>query len=162
MMKEGRTIAIIGETGKFYPALAEKLVQQNLRLLFVSNDEGKTAQMIEQLENKYPSAEIESIHCEKEGCWEADIVVFTNPENIDGKLVQRIKDVATQKLILILSEKGHQEREAEGNNARFLELLPHSRLVRVRIDPESMEIEIFGKDGEARKIVRDIFKKEAD
>lgn len=149
-------MAIIGDTGKFCPALAEKLVQQKMRLLFVPNDEENNVQIMHQLEQKYPSAEIEFVNCEKEGCWEADMIAFTYIENIEPELIKRIKDVATQKIVLVVSEKTQQE-EIKGNYANLNHLLPYSRVVWIKIDQEEMKATIFGKDDEARKTVKEIF-----
>lgn len=154
-MAAERTIAIIGEKGKFCPALAEKLAQQNLHLLFISNDEEQNEQIKRQFEKKDHAAKIEFIQCEKEGCWEADVIAFTHPEKISSQLIHRIREVATQKIILIISE----EKRA-GNNeyeTNFEDLLPHSRVVYLIINAENLEVQIFGKDMEARQMVEGFF-----
>lgn len=150
-------MAIIGDTGKFCPALAEKLVQQKMHLIFVSNEAEKNVQIMEQLEQKYPSAEIEFVNCEKEGCWEADMIAFTYFENIDPELIQRIKVVATQKIVLVVSEKISQQEEIKGTNSTLDQLLPHSRVVRIKVDQEAMKATIAGKDDEARETVKEFF-----
>ena len=104
-MAAERTIAIVGEKSRFSAAIAEKLAKQNLHLLFISNDEDNNEQLQELFKKINPPARIEFIHCEKEGCWEADVIAFTNPEKVELELIQRIKEVATQKIVLIVSER---------------------------------------------------------
>ena len=73
-----KTIAFIGDSGKFCPALTEELTQQDLRLLFVSAEEEKNIRIKEAMGYLNPSADIEFNNYETEGCWEADIIAFTD------------------------------------------------------------------------------------
>lgn len=150
-----RTIAVIGDTDSFCPTLAEKLV--NVRLLFVSNDDDKNRQLMKQLEQKKLSAEIEFINCEKEGCWEADIIAFTDPGVIAPEFIQRIKEVATQKIVLLISEE-KKKAGISGNAGKLQELLPHSRVINVLVDPEGLQATISGESEEAQETVQAIFK----
>lgn len=152
-MAAERTIVIIGEKGRFCPALAEKLAQQNLHLLFISNDEEQKVQLQKQFKNKKHVAEIEFIHCEKEGCWEADIIALTQPDKIDPQLIRRIKNVATQKLVLIISE----EYNIKSNEHNFKELLPNSRVVDLIINADSLEVKISSEDKDAEILVKGYF-----
>jgi predicted dinucleotide-binding enzyme len=154
-MKAERTIAIIGDTGKFCPELAQQLAGENVRLLFVSNDESRNREIMKNLEPEDPSAKIEFTTCEKDGCWEADVIAFTHPETIEPQLIKRIKEVATQKVVLVVSEKNDCPTLKEKSN--FEELLPHSRVVNVIIDVENMQVEFLGKDEETREMVKGFF-----
>ena len=93
-----KTIAFIGDAGKFCPVLTEELAQQDLRLLFVSAEEEKNTRIKEALGHLNPSADIEFNNCETEGCWEADIIAFTDPGIIEQKFIERIKQVQPRKL----------------------------------------------------------------
>lgn len=155
-MKAERTIAIIGDTGDVNLALVKKLAAQNVRLLLVSNDVNKNTQIMDLLAQNESAAKIEFISCEKEGCWEADIIAFSHPEKIEPHLVQRIKDVATQKVVLVISETGENETGSKISN--FEELLPHSRVVNLTMDVNVKNVDISAKDDEAREMVEEFFK----
>ena len=156
-MAERKTIAILGEVGAFCPPLAEKLTQQPLRLLFVSIDEEKDTKFSDRLKYFEPSAEIEFIKCEKEGCWEADIIAFTDLRHIEPELVQRIREVATQKVVLAISEE-NEKNQTVGKISELQELLPHSHVFRVVINTNKMEAEITGSKDDAEE-VQAIFRK---
>lgn len=151
MMAERKIIAILGEVGSFCPALAEKLAEQHLRLLFVSTKGQKNTEFSEKLRQMKPSAEIEFINCEKEGCWEADIITFTDFSYIEPELVQRIREVATQKVVLAVSE-GNEGKESSGKISELRELLPHSHVFQVVLDSGKMEAEITGSTDDAKEV----------
>ncbi len=146
-MKVERTIAIIGDSGNFCPALARQLAGKNVRLLFVSNDGDQNMELKGRLDSTNLPAKIEFSSCEKEGCWEADVIAFTHPETIEPDLIKKIKEVATQKIVLILSNEDDCPTLKEKFN--FEELLPHSRVVKVVLDVEKMQVLLLGNDQEA-------------
>lgn len=139
-----KTMAILGDTGEFPPVLMEILVKQDLRLLFVSEDEAKNEKVRKQLEPLKAAAEIEFKSCEREGCWEADIILLTRPEKVSSALVEKIKEVATQKIVLVVSEDLNQPDKPE-----FEKLLPYSKVVKFVFDPLEKEFSISGKDAES-------------
>lgn len=147
-----KTMAILGGPGEFPPILMEILVMQDLRLLFVSEDEAKNEMVRKQLEPLKTTAEIEFISCEREGCWEADIIAVTRPENISSALVEKIKEVATQKIVLVLSEDGDRADKPEIDK-----LLPYSKVVEIVFDPRKKEFSVFGKDAKAKADVQNTF-----
>lgn len=147
-----KTMAILGDPGEFPPILMEILVMQDLRLLFVSEDEAKNEMIRKQLEPLKTAAEIEFISCEREGCWEADIITVTRPENISSALVEKIKEVATQKIVLVVSEERDQPDKPELNK-----LLPYSKVVEIVFDPRKKEFSVSGKDAKAKADVKNIF-----
>ena len=136
MMVE-KTIAILGDTGEFPPALMEVFVMHNLRLLYVSENEEKNTALKKQLDKLKVKAEVEFLSCEREGCWEADIIAFTRPENISPELVQKIKEVATQKIVLIVSVRKQ--------SVEFDALFPYSKVVEVVINHIGKGFSISGK-----------------
>jgi len=147
-----KTMAILGDTGKFSAVLMEVLVMQDFRLLFVSEDEAKNKKIKKQLEPLKTAAEIEFISCEREGCWEADIILLTRPENISTILIEKIKEVATQKIVLVVSEEKQQPDTPE-----LEKLLPYSKVVEIVFNPQEKEFSVSGKDAESRTNVQKIF-----
>lgn len=147
-----KTMAILGDTREFSPVLMEVLIKQDLRLLFVSEDEAKNENVKKQLEPLKAIAEIEFISCEREGCWEADIILLNRPENISPALVEKIKEVATQKIVVIVSEDIKQP-----DNPELEKLLPYSKIVEIVFDPQENEFSVSGKDAEAKANMQFIF-----
>lgn len=154
------TIAFIGGNEKTCPVLLKNLAGKDLRLLFVFSEEEQMDELAKQLNLEETSAEIELVHCAKEGCWEADMIAFINPENIKAPLVERIKEVATQKIVLCISTGKEEKHDFSGTQAEILQqLLPHSKIVRVLIDSEEMKARVSGKNTEALEVVSSIFEK---
>ena len=144
-----KTMAVIGDTGKFHPALIKIAAEQDLRVLLVSHDIAQNEAVQKELKKLETSAEIEFIHCEKEGCWEADMIALTHPEKIDPALLERIRDVATQKIVLVVSDRDMQTQKED-----FQELLPNSQVVNLRINPEEKKFVISGRNAEATSEVK--------
>jgi hypothetical protein len=146
-----KTMAILGDTGKFSPILIDVFAKQELRLLFVSEAETKIEKLKKQLEPLKTAADIEFIRCEREGCWEADIILLIRSENISFALVEKIKEVATQKIVMVVSEDIKQP-----DKPVFEKLLPYSKVVEMVFDSRKKEFSVFGKDAEAKADVQNI------
>jgi hypothetical protein len=146
-----KTVAIIGESGEFCPALARAAVQQDMRLLFISRDEASKSLLQHRLGELGKSAEVEFTTCEKDGCWEADAIAFINPGEIKTELLERIKQVSTQKIVLVISGFGKLEDE----KLCFQDLLPNSRVVELEI--KDSDFHIFGRNKEAKETVQKFF-----
>ena len=140
-----KTIAILGDSGEFSSELYEVLMKQDLRLLFVSEDEAKYERLKEQLNPSNAVAEIEFHMCQREGCWEADIIVLNYSEVISSALTEKIKEVATQKIVLKISEDDKKFEKPE-----LEKLLPLSKVVTINFDHYKKEFSVFGKDSEAK------------
>lgn len=147
-----KTVAILGEIGIFFPELIKVLIKQDLQLLLVSEDEEKKLEISEQLELKNSTAEVEFLSCEKDGCWEADMIVLVNPDNSSSSLVKKIKEVATQKIVVVISE----DKEILGK-PDLQELLPWSKVVEIRLNSSKRVISLCSKDVEAKMEVKSIF-----
>ena len=153
MKRSATTIAILGEAGDLPSALAQAVMQQDIRLLFISrNPENSSA--LSELSDVAASAEVEFHTCEKECCWEADIIVFTNLAEVEPVLVQRIKQVATQKIVVLITREGQETSEI--NRIDLQKLLPFSKLVELRQRGEKFDI--FGRNREANLTVGRLFK----
>lgn len=146
-----RTVAIIGGTGKFCPGLAKAAVQQDLRLLFISRQNSTFEQELKKLSI---AAEVEFLTCEKEGCWEADAIAFTRPDEIEPALLTRIEKVATQKPVLVIGSL--EENKELCKKVCFQDLLPHSQVVELKL--AAAEFGIFGRKTKVNEMVRDFFK----
>lgn len=145
-----QTLAIIGETGKFCPALTEAAMQKDWRLLFITREESNISALKKQLEGIKDPAEVDFSSCEKDGCWEADVIAFTHTKDIDPGLLKRIKQVATQKIVLVISHE-----PVEPSKLNFRELLPHSKVVELRLTDKKFSI--IGNNKEATAVVQEFF-----
>lgn len=147
-----KTIAILGDTGRFPSGLMEVLMRQDLRLLFISENETKNNELKEQLRQRNTAAEIEFTSCERNGCWEADIIALTLGESISPELVQKIKEVSTQKTVLVIGEENKTFDPPD-----LGKLLPNSKVIEIQLNSPQKEFVVTGKDEDALAGVKAIF-----
>lgn len=123
-----QTIAWIGgdnHQGDILRKLAEKY-----RLLWVRKKEDQQTAPFHDL----PESEVEVLECAKEGCWEADIIVLAG-EGLGDDLLGKIREVATQKIVLRITwdnKEGRQEEEL----AQICKALPFSKIAAANLHPE--------------------------
>ncbi|NJY62131.1 hypothetical protein HC174_05100 [Salinimicrobium sp. CDJ15-81-2] len=150
MMK--KTIAILGEHKGIFPNVMQVLMKQDLRLLFVSEDEAKKLKISRQPEFRYATAEVEFLSCERDGCWEADMIVLVDPDTSSASLVEKIKEVATQKIVLVASEGKTNKDEPD-----LRELLPWSKVVEIQLNTVEKEFSLCSNNSEAKAEVKRLF-----
>ena len=143
-----KTIAILADTGEFPAALMEAFAMQDLRLLYVSENEENNVAFKNRLDNLKILVEVEFLSCEREGCWEADIIAFTQPDNISPTLAEKIKEVATQKIVLVVS--------GESKSGNFSALFPNSKVVEVVVNSQGKGFMVSGKDSVANAEVQEL------
>ena len=102
-MAAKKTIAIIGAAGEMGSAIAKALINSNYRLLLMSRNKGNIGKLYAYLKRTSPSAEVAVIECEKEACWEADIILLAVPYKVEKEVAEKIREVATQKIAIDLS-----------------------------------------------------------
>ena len=149
-MSVKRTIAIVGATENAGIDLTTQFSDTDYRLLLVSNDADQLAQLSKMITQKKPKAEIDTIECVKDGCWEADIIILAVPSHQEKEVAEMMKEVATQKIVISLSDD-------ENEYGALGRLLPYSKLVKVGNILQSKEICISGNDQEANKEIVNIF-----
>ncbi|HEV2830980.1 MAG TPA: NAD(P)-binding domain-containing protein [Hanamia sp.] len=149
-MSVKKTIAIVGATEETGREISRHFMQADYRLLLVSNNKDQLDYLSKSINDKKPKAEIDSIDCVKDGCWEADIIILTVPFHEEKKVAEMMKEVATQKIVVTISDD-------ENNNGTLQQLLPYSRLVKVSGILNSKKIFISGDDEEANEEVSSIF-----
>lgn len=79
-----------------------------------------------------PHLDVEVIDCVKEGCWEADMIVLAG-EGTGADSLEKIREVATQKVVLLLMAENEQEKEQKISQIR--ETLPFSKVVTADLQP---------------------------
>ena len=154
-MAAKKTIAIIGATEKSVTKVAGQLAQANYRLLLVSDNNFQPGKLSGFIRKHRQVAEIERIDCAKDGCWEADIIMLAIPVDKEKEIVEKIKEVATQKIVAVLL---NNENDVSFISAKELQrLLPHSKTAAIFISPEA-EVFITSDDDEATETLSNIFK----
>ena len=146
-----KTMTILGDTGKLFPDMTEILLKKDLRLLFVSEDEVENLELRSRLEQAGAVAEVEFTSCERDGCWEADIIAITQPEKASSALLKRIKEVATQKIVLAI----YEDRK-NFDKATLQQLLPHSKIVLLQMDSQKKKFSVSGNYPEAKDGVKEL------
>jgi hypothetical protein len=133
-----KTIAVIGADTEIGAALADKLSDDSYRLLFVQNETVHKSQIAKNIQQKNLHAEIETVDCAKEGCWEADIIILAIPFRELKEIAEKINEVVTQKTVVIISDE--KESSFSFNKAQELQqLLPYSKIVTAIHNPCSPE-----------------------
>lgn len=147
-----KTIAILGNKKGSFSEVIKVLIKQDLRLLFVSEDEETKIGIGRQQKFQDATAEIEFLSCERDGCWEADMIVLVNPDTCLVAHVKKIKEVATQKIVLVPSEGKKIKDEPD-----LRELLPWSKVVEINFDSIERKISFCSKDAQAKAEVERLF-----
>lgn len=132
-MATKQSIAIIGASGNMGTALAKSLAGKNYRLLLIANQHEKVQQLIDEIRAVRPDAEMESMNCPFDACWEADIIIPAVPYRAENEVAQRIREVATQKIVLSISNpENENDDEPAGISAaeELQKLLPYSKVVK--------------------------------
>ena len=119
-MHTPQTIVVIG-TGKTGKGIIRGLSNGNDRVIFCDENFETARSFTNELQAANPYYDVEAVLCSYEATWEADIIILALPSCPDRrKLAQRIKAVATQKIVVIMDDAVKELQD----------LLPHSRIVR--------------------------------
>ena len=138
------TIAVVGlQSGKL-TGFTEKLAMDDFRLLLIPGSKDEMNRLNEEVEELKLQSEVEILNCAKNGCWEADIIAFINPHDPADELVTRIKEVAVQKVVMVVFE-GISSFIANERYDAFKKAMPHSKLVRLVVLPEE-KVSMWGED----------------
>lgn len=173
-MPARKTIAILGATGRMGNAIAKTLAKGNYRLLLIGSDNGKLDLLLREIHAQLAVADIEVMNCAFNGCWEADIIIPAVPYNAEREIADRIRDVATGKIVISVSNPLNETYTglitATGCSAaeELQELLPYSKVVKAFntiyaedfekpvIDNLSIDSLIAGNDMEALETVEEL------
>lgn len=135
-MATKKTIAIIGATGDMGSAIAMSLANSNYRLLLVSRDKTRLTKLFVYLKRKNENADVAIIYCEKEACWEADIILMAVPYAAEKEVAEKIREVSTQKIVVSMSNPfdnmyDHLVTAPDTSSAEELQnALPHSKVTK--------------------------------
>jgi predicted dinucleotide-binding enzyme len=144
-----KTIAIVGATEKSGKEIVMKFASMPYRLLLISNEITALDHLKNDLFVMHPFAEIETLDCVKDGCWEADIIILAVSPEVIQQVAEGIKEVATQKIVVDVFN-------TKDNIGELKKILPYSKLVGISGNLSS-EIIISGDDKTANEEIQQIF-----
>lgn len=132
-----QTIAVIGAAGTLGSAIAGSISGGKYRVLLFDSNVSALEDLKDTVSKKTLDAEVEIADCQQEACWEADIIILAVPYAELPEVVEKIKKVATQKIVISISNplnKTLDESSLMAYKNALSELkkqLPYSRIVRV-------------------------------
>ncbi len=153
-----KTIAIIGAFGETGAAIANKLAAADCRLLLLSNGNDESSRLSNYIKGEIPGAEVELTDCVKDGCWEADIIFLPDPFQKDKEVIEKVREVATQKIVVHVSSTGSDTSFVPREAGELQQLLPYSKVVAVFNNPASAEAFLAGNDKEAVETIAGILR----
>jgi len=175
-MRTRQTIALIGATGSMGRAVAKSLSKGNYRLLLSARNFTKAKELAIEILRENPNADIETVECQANASWEADIIILAVPFSEEKEIAIKIKDYANQKIVISLSNPTNENysallTHAESSAAEELQRnLPNSKVVKAFntcfsemfdspiIDRKRMDAFIAGNENDALDTVTDIVK----
>ena len=155
------TIAILGAADTNISFVAKRIAKQYRILLFDKNAT-KLAEIHNQLLASNPFANIEKMNCATDASWEADIIIFSATYCLDSSIIEKIKQVSTGKIVIIICEQSNPEF-APMDYLTLQQLLKHVKLIQVgstinntKTDLEN-KLTIMGNDKSAIETVSFLF-----
>jgi len=169
-----QTIAIIGAGGNMGSAIAKSIAGGNYRLLLFDSNPEQIGSVNEEILQNYPEAELELMNCPHESTWEADIIILAVPHGAEPELADKIRDVATQKIVISIANPIDEDFSklitdpATSAAEELQQWLPNSKVVKAFnttfaadfeqpvIDGKQVDAFIAGDDEKAIKTVTEL------
>jgi len=158
-MYTSQTIVIIGD-GAVSRGIVSGLSNGHDRVIFCEGNHEAAQQFTGSLQATHPKYEVEAVQCSFEATWEADVIILTLPCTDREKIANKIRDVATQKIVVTVNTSMKELHD----------LLPNSKIVQAFTDinveafnlpfDEKKQISciVRGTDKEALKTVAELVK----
>ncbi|MBS1738752.1 MAG: hypothetical protein JSS98_19400 [Bacteroidetes bacterium] len=154
-MKVRETMAFVGEPVAAPNMLIERLAASYYPLVLVANDSNHIETLSKRLFEQTPNADVEVLECAKEGCWEADIIVLNDILSVNDGLIEKIKAVANQKIVVYLIREEEQSPSMIEAVGQLQHRLSNTIGVQLILDSETKEFHIAGNK-EATSIIENI------
>lgn len=156
-MSNRRTFAVLGvsETNSIF--LAKQIAKTNPVLLF-DHDAVVLNTVYSQILSEHPNANAEMMICPTNASWEADVIILSNPAATDVNLIEKIRNVATGKIVIFLENKKNTIN-FESTLDKLQYLFPFSRVVQSFESMDEIEDSVLlkGNDDEALKTILTLF-----
>lgn len=124
--------------------LIQRLASAGYPVILADGEAGAFGRLLAQISLLLPGADVTIATCAKEGCWEADVVVSGSLWDPDAGLLEKIKEVASQKVLVHLRE--HVGGGTPEALKRFRELLPNTAVVAISPDTHGETVDIAGPE----------------
>ena len=153
-MRTKQTIAIFGALGYTAATIARNLANGNYRLLLRAVAPGILDYLIKDIRANTPSADIEALASPTDAAWEADIIIFALPFQVEKEIAAMIREVGNQKIVICIASPLNDTFDrrltaADTSSAEELQqLLPNSHIVKVFVTAFSSEFEVSVIEGE--------------
>lgn len=144
-LKVKETIAFIGEIGHTNQRLLYKLAEKGYPLVLVNKPAYTNDLFFTSLLKDIPGADIEIVHCEKECCWQADIILLQDAFAFDKEMMEKIACVAVQK-ILVRWIVDAEDIKSQDRNISIARQFPNSRWVWAILSETNNAIDMVGDD----------------
>jgi hypothetical protein len=158
-MQNVRTIAVIGASEERNFLVLKELSQRYQLLLFDKNEKA-LANIHDKLMAVNRYSYIEKMNCAVNASWEADVIILSGFCINDAQVVQKIKEVATAKIIIIM-ENDDEFTKSINHQVSFDLIFPHSKIVEIinisNKKEEEREFLLEGHDSKALDTISGIF-----
>jgi predicted dinucleotide-binding enzyme len=149
-MATKQTVAIVGATTHEGTIVAQRLATLSLRILLIAEDAIQLQILEENLKNFSKAAEVESLVCVKDACWEADIILLAIPGEQIAEVATKISEVATQKVVVHFSKQDSLNYSSSAALQKIGLFFPNSKIAAAFFNSsDSNQIAIAGFDHEA-------------
>jgi predicted dinucleotide-binding enzyme len=164
------SIAIIGATGKMGSALAKRLATGRYRLLLFAREEARLLDLANTIKRDIIMADLDCVECAADASWEADIIIPAVPFSVEKEIAVKIRPVATQKIIISISNPDLNDASDRSGAEILQDLLPYSKVVKAfntvhlqdliepSVNGKGVDSFIAGDDEDANKIVETLVK----
>ena len=127
------TVAIIGASGSLGNLIAKDLSEYYRLLLMDDNDQSGLKALQSAILELDGDNEVDVLDCCKDASWEADIIVIAVSVDKQSEIAIKIKEVATQKVVISISPQIIPELDLQT-------LLPHSKVISFFIGADHQQI----------------------
>lgn len=156
-MSNRRTFAVLGvsETNSIF--LAKQIAKTNPVLLF-DHDAVVLNTVYSQILSEHPNANTEIMICPTNASWEADVIILSNAAATDVNLIEKIRNVATGKIVIFLENKKNTINFKSALD-KLQYLFPFSKVIQSFESMDEVEDSVLlkGNDKEALKTILKLF-----
>lgn len=162
-----QTIAIVGADSNTGTAIAKNISGGNYRLLLLSKDQSKVQPLAKEIKQTHTSADVCTMDCKYDACWEADIIVMAIAYSKQEQVTDLIDEVSTQKIVIDMVEIEQEPPNLsikKEEPSKLQKLLPNAKVVRVfstdfsqpTIDGKRTKVYVTGGDDETLDMVTEL------
>jgi NADPH-dependent F420 reductase len=178
-----KTIAILGAKGRMGSGIAQSLIRAGYRVVLANDGDKEPTPIVDKLSSRVgrlrlrtPRADVRIVPSSREASWEADIIVFALPYELQAEIADKIRDVVTGKVVISTTNPLNKECDglltASTTSAaeELAQQLPHSKIVKAfntifaahiekpTVAGKIVDVFVAGDDEEAVSIVMQLVK----